>query len=75
LLGNVKAENYKEIVEDLLNACQTMGYNISLKITFPLALLPFEPGHSERRTWGKVPPGYFHYGEKIYRKVATAHFS
>jgi hypothetical protein len=30
--GNVKAENYKEIVEELLNACQTVGCHMSLKI-------------------------------------------
>jgi hypothetical protein len=33
-LGNVKAENYKELVEDLLNAYQTMGCNTSLNIHF-----------------------------------------
>ena len=32
LIGNVKAENYKEIVKDLLNARQTMECNMSLKI-------------------------------------------
>jgi len=31
-LGNIKAENYKEPTEDLLNAYQIMGCNISLKI-------------------------------------------
>ena len=30
VLGNVKAENYKEIVEDLLNAQQTVRCNMSL---------------------------------------------
>jgi hypothetical protein len=29
-LGNLKAENYKELVEDLLKAYQTMGRNVSL---------------------------------------------
>jgi CRISPR/Cas system-associated endonuclease/helicase Cas3 len=31
-LGNVKAENFKELVDDLLNAYQTMGCNMSLKL-------------------------------------------
>jgi hypothetical protein len=31
-LQNVKAEHYRELVEDLLNANQTMGCNVSLKI-------------------------------------------
>ena len=33
-LGNVKAENHKELFEDLLNAYQTMERNMSLKIYF-----------------------------------------
>jgi hypothetical protein len=31
-LGNVKSENHKKLVEDLLNAYQTVGCNMSLKI-------------------------------------------
>jgi hypothetical protein len=34
LLGNVKAENYKKLVKDLLNAYQTMGCSMSLKIHY-----------------------------------------
>ena len=30
-LGNIQAENYKELVEDLLNAYQTMRCDMSLK--------------------------------------------
>jgi len=33
-LGNIKAKNYGELVEDKLNAYQTMGCNMSLKIHF-----------------------------------------
>jgi len=75
--GNVKAENYKKLVQILLNAYQTMGCNMSVVsfFTFPLGLLPSEFGHNERRTWGKVSPGYFHYGENICRKVVTEHVS
>jgi len=48
-LRNVKAEHYKELVEDLLNAYQTMGCNMSLKIhfLFPIGLLPSKPEHIE----------------------------
>jgi hypothetical protein len=42
-LGNVKAENYKELVEDLLNAYQTMGCNTSSKINFLRSHLDFFP--------------------------------
>jgi len=34
LLGNVKVENCKELAEDLLNVCQSIGCNMSLKINF-----------------------------------------
>ena len=55
-LGNVKAKNYKELVEDKLNAYQTMGCNMSLKIHFSLShwdLFPLNLGavineHAER---------------------------
>jgi len=40
-LENVKAENYKELVEDLLNAYQSMGCNMSLKIHFSRSHLDF----------------------------------
>jgi hypothetical protein len=33
-LGNVQAENYKELAEDLLNTYQTVRCNMSLKIHF-----------------------------------------
>jgi hypothetical protein len=50
-LGNVKLENHKERVENLLNAYQTVGGSMLLKIrffTFPLGLLPSDAGGSER---------------------------
>jgi hypothetical protein len=80
-LWNVKTKHYKELVEDLLNAYQTMGCNMSLKIHFslPIGLLPSKPEHSEWWTWGRVAgrvaPRYFHHGEKIHRKVITEHVS
>jgi len=46
-LGNIKAENYKELVENKLNAYQTMGCNMSLKIHFlhsHWGLFPFNLG-------------------------------
>jgi len=55
-LRNIKAENYKELVEDKLNAYQTMGCNMSLKIHclhshwdfFPLNLGAVSNEHVER---------------------------
>ena len=33
-LGNLKAENFKQLVEELLNLCHSEGCNMSLKIFF-----------------------------------------
>ena len=42
-LGNIKAENYKELLMDLLNAYQTMRCNKSLKSHFSHSQLDFFP--------------------------------
>jgi hypothetical protein len=42
-LGNHKAENYHEIVSDLLTACKAMGCNMSLKVHFLGSHLDFFP--------------------------------
>ena len=53
-LGNVKAENYKKFAEDLLNAFQTVGCNMSLKIHFLHSHMDFFPpkmGASSDENW------------------------
>ena len=42
-LGNKRAENYRELVEDLLSSYQAMGCNMSLKIHFLYSHLDFFP--------------------------------
>jgi hypothetical protein len=42
-LGNYKAENYNEIVSDLLTAYKAMGYNMSLNVHFLDSHLDFLP--------------------------------
>jgi hypothetical protein len=42
-LGNHKAENYHEIVSDLLTAYKAMGYNMSLNVHFLDSHLDFFP--------------------------------
>ena len=44
-LGHVKVENCKKLVEDLLNAYQTLGCNMSLKIHFLHPHLDFFPSN------------------------------
>ena len=42
-LGNHKAANYQDVMQDLLTSCKTMGCNISLKIHFLESHLNFFP--------------------------------
>ena len=49
-LGNVKDENYMEHVENLFNAYQTMGHNMSF-LTFQLGLFLPEFWYSEQQIW------------------------
>ena len=42
-LGNVKAQNYKELAEDLSNANQARGCNMSLNIRYLHSHLNFFP--------------------------------
>lgn len=72
-----KNQNYKELVEDLLNGYQTMVCNVSMKIHFLHSHLI-----SSLCTWAqwvtnmeKVPLGYFHHAEKICSKVIIEHVS
>jgi hypothetical protein len=43
LLGNVKAANFRQLVEDLLNYYEKLGCNMSLKMHFLQAHLDFFP--------------------------------
>jgi hypothetical protein len=62
-LGNVKAENYKELVEDVLNAYQAMGCNMSFKIRFLHSHLNFFPPNL-----GKVSDGH---DERFHQDIST----
>ena len=71
--GNISAENYKELIEDMLSLCHKLGCNMSLKIHLLHSHLDFFPDncgmfsdeHGER----------FHQeiGEKISGKVVHLH--
>jgi hypothetical protein len=43
LLGNHKAANYQDVVQDLLTSYKAMGCNMSLKIHFLESHLDFSP--------------------------------
>jgi len=47
-LGNHKAANYKDVVQDLLTSYKAMGCNMSLKIHFLESHLDFFPRKSRR---------------------------
>ena len=61
--GNVKAENYQQLVEDLLNTYQTMGCNMSLKIQFLHSHLDAFPPNQ-----GAVSEEH---GEKFHQDIST----
>jgi len=70
-LGNHKAANYQDVVQDLLNSYRTMGCNVSLKIHFLESHLDFFPENlrevSDER-W-KISRRYFGYGKGVPRQV------
>jgi len=66
--GIVKAENYKEFVEDLLNAYQTMGCNMPLKTNFLLShfyLYPPILGAASDEHGEKFRQEYPHGGQEV----------
>lgn len=62
-LGNFKAENYRDLVTELLSAYKEMGCNMSLKIHFLDAHLDFFP-----ENLGAVSDEH---GERFHQDVAT----
>jgi hypothetical protein len=70
-----KIRKSKELVEYLLNAYQTVVCDVTENsfFIFSLGRIPSWPRRSERRTWGKVLPGYFHNGEMKCMKVIKEH--
>ena len=53
-LGNHKAANYQDVVQDLLTSYKAMGYNMSLKIHLFGVPLGFFPRKSRRSQWRTV---------------------
>lgn len=62
-LGNVRAENYKELVEDMLMQYQKLGCNMSLKIHFLNSHLDFFPDNC-----GMVSDEH---GERFHQDIST----
>jgi hypothetical protein len=62
-LGDVKAESYMELDEDLLHACQTVGCNISLKVHFLHPHLDFLPPNL-----GAISDKH---GERFHQDIST----
>ena len=61
-LGNTTADNYKELVEDLLNSYEKLGCNMSLKIHFLHSHLEFFP-----RNCGAISDEH---GERFHQTIA-----
>ncbi|GBM20952.1 hypothetical protein AVEN_186582-1 [Araneus ventricosus] len=62
-LGNDKAENYKDLVEDMLALFQDIGCNMSLKIHFLDSHLNFFPDNC-----GQVSDAH---GERFHQDIAS----
>jgi hypothetical protein len=63
-LGNHKAENYHEIVSDLLTAYKPMGCNMSIKVHFLGSHLNFFP-----QNLGEISSGHLQHGKAISGQV------
>ena len=71
-LGNHKAVNYQDVVQDLLTSYKAMGCNMSLKIHFLDSHLNFFPENlwrSQWRTQWKISPWYYGCGKAVPRQV------
>jgi len=62
-LGNIKAENYKELIEDVLSLYHKLDYNMSLKIHMLHSHLDFLPDNC-----GMVSDEH---GERFHQEIAT----
>jgi hypothetical protein len=66
-LGNHKAENYHEIVSDLLMAYKAMGCNMSLKVHFLGSHLDFFP--ENLGAWREISSGHLQHGKAVPGQV------
>jgi hypothetical protein len=62
-LGNIGAENYKELMEGMLSLYHKLGYNMSLKIHMLHSYLNFYPDNC-----GMISDGH---GERFYLEIST----
>ena len=62
-LGNIRAENYKELIEDMLSLYRKLGCNMSLKIHMPYSNLDFFPDNC-----GMVSDEH---GECFHQEIST----
>ena len=72
LLGNHKAVNYQDVVQDLLTSYKAMGCNMSLKIPFLESYLDFFPeniGGVSNEHSEKISPRHYSYGKAVPRQV------
>jgi len=71
-LGNHKAANYQDVLQDLLTSYKAMGCNRSLKIHFldsHLDIFPRKSRRSQWRTRWQMSPRHYGYGKAESRQV------
>jgi hypothetical protein len=63
LLGNIRAENYKELIDDVLSLYHKLGYKMSLKIHMLHSHLNFSPDNCGMAS--------DEHGERFHQEIAT----
>ena len=75
-LGNHKAANYQNVVQDLLTSYKAVRWNMSLKIHFLSHTWIFFPQNQKsqwRKLW-KISPRHYGYDKAVSRQVDLKYF-
>jgi len=75
-LGNFKAANFRELVQDLMDSYEQLGCNMSLKMQFFI----FTPGFLSIKLWCRgrqtreaLPSRHFGDGAQVQREMEHCH--
>ena len=75
-LGNNKARNYAELVNNMLSAFRNMGCNMSIKMHYLFSHMDqvsWEPGFNEWRAGGEIPSGPERDGDQVSVSLGCSH--
>ena len=72
-LGNNKARNYAEFVNNILTAFRNLGCNMSVKMHYLFSPVSWEPGFNEWRAGEEIPSGPERDGEQVSGLLGHSH--